>query len=272
MVTFGGEPTRGRDSVLDAPTAESVIEQLRAQLRIQGTVPKLPSGWHVDVEQRAANRAPMAGDFVSSRLHDVGGNLHLDLVLVDVSGKGVEAGTRALLLSGAMGGLLGAVGPSDFLNEANDYLLRQAWPEGFASAVYIRVTLETGLYSVRSAGHPPALHLESKAEAWRISDSRGPVLGVLPTVSVRADYKTMRPGDALLLYTDGVVEDPAHDISFGTQRLMSEAEAAVRSGSLQKVAADLVTQVPTRDDDDRAVVMVWRDPKPQVFDPADGTV
>lgn len=240
-------------------SAESVIEQLRMQLRIQGAVPRLPAGWHVDVEQRAANRAPMAGDFVSSRMHDVGGNLHLDLVLVDVSGKGVEAGTRALLLSGAMGGLLGAVGPSDFLGEANDYLRRQSWPEGFASAVYIRVNLETGLYSVRSAGHPPALHMESKAESWRVSDSHGPVLGVLPSVAVRADYKTMRPGDALLLYTDGVVEDPQADIELGTQRLMVAAERAVRSNAMHKVAARLIDEVPTRDDDDRAVVMVWRD-------------
>ncbi|MGI8879304.1 MAG: PP2C family protein-serine/threonine phosphatase [Jatrophihabitans sp.] len=247
---------------LDGISAESVIEQLRAQLRIQGTVPDLPAGWHVDVEQRAANRAPMAGDFLSSRLHDVGGNLHLDMVLVDVSGKGVEAGTRALLLSGAMGGLLGAVGPADFLIQANDYLRRQTWAEGFASAVYIRVNLETGLYSVRSAGHPPALHMESKADSWRVSDSRGPVLGVVPTVQVRADYKTMRPGDALLLYTDGVVEDPAHDIDLGTDRLMRAAERAVRSGEMRKVAARLIEEVPTRDDDDRAVVMVWRDATP----------
>ncbi len=251
-----------RDSLgLGRISAESVIEELRRQLRVQGAVPALPAGWHVDVEQRAAHGAAIAGDFISSRVHDVGGNLHLDLVVVDVSGKGIEAGTRALLLSGAMGGLLGSVGPDEFLSEANHYLRRQAWREGFASAVYIRVNLETGLYSVRSAGHLPALHLDAHAGAWRVSDSKGTLLGILPSISVRADYKTMRSGDALLLYTDGVVEDPSQDLDWGTDRLMQAAEKLVRAGSTDEVARRLVDEVPTRVDDDRAVVVVWRDRK-----------
>src|SRR4051812_41684200 len=51
----------------------------------------------------------------------------LELGLVDVSGKGLAAGTRALLLSGAFGGLLGTVPSRDFLTAANKYLLRQDW-------------------------------------------------------------------------------------------------------------------------------------------------
>ena len=141
---------------LGTTSAESVLGNLRGQLRVQGTVPAVPAGWHVDVEQRAAHGAAIAGDFICSRVHDIGGTPHLDLAVVDVSGKGIEAGTRALLLSGAMGGLLGAVSPDDFLPEANRYLRQQAWAEGFASAVFIRVNLDTGLYSVRSAGHLPA--------------------------------------------------------------------------------------------------------------------
>ena len=59
------------------------------------------------------------------------------MVVVDVSGKGEGAGTRALLLSGAFGGLLGALPPGEFLPAANDYLLRQDWDEGFATAVHL---------------------------------------------------------------------------------------------------------------------------------------
>ncbi len=143
-----------------------------------------PAGWHVDIEQRAAHGAAIAGDFICSRVHDVGGNLHLDMVVVDVSGKGIEAGTRALLLSGAMGGLLGAVGPDEFLAESNNYLRRQSWAAGFASAVYIRVNLDSGLYSVRSAGHPPALQMDANSGTWRPSRSAGTVLGVLPAVRI----------------------------------------------------------------------------------------
>ncbi|MCW2526452.1 MAG: protein serine/threonine phosphatase [Pseudonocardiales bacterium] len=245
-------------------SAESVLEKLHDQLVIQGAVPALPDGWHVDVQQMSAHGAAIAGDFVSCRLHVVGGKPHLDLVLVDVSGKGIEAGTRALLLSGAMGGLLGSVDPDEFLIETNNYLRRQSWAEGFASAVYVRVDLETGLYSVRSAGHLPALHFSTHAgapdDAWRTSTSAGSLLGIRAEISVRADYRTLRTGDVLVLYTDGVVEDPGKDLAWGTDRLMSATEKMVVAGDTDALARRLVETVPTRTDDDRAVVVIRRAP------------
>jgi len=69
-------------------------------------------------------------------------------VLVDVSGKGVQAGTRSLLLSGALGGLLGEQEPNRFLTAANNYLLRQNWDEGFATAVHVSIDLATGDYTI----------------------------------------------------------------------------------------------------------------------------
>ena len=239
--------------------AESVLGNLRGQLRVQGTVPVVPGGWHVDVGQRAAHGAAIAGDFICSRVHDIGGSAHLDLAVVDVSGKGIEAGTRALLLSGAMGGLLGAVPPDEFLAQANRYLRRQAWPEGFASAVYIRMNLDTGHYSVRSAGHLPALHLDSRSGRWRVSTAKGMVLGIRPELSVRADHQALRTGDALLLYTDGVVEDPRRDLSWGTERLTDAAGTIMATGSTDQIAEQLLSDVPTRLDDDRALVVIWRD-------------
>ena len=59
-------------------------------------------------ELRSAGGTPFAGDFVvASRVGD-----RLEVAVVDVSGKGQGAGTRALLLSGALGGLLSALPPS----------------------------------------------------------------------------------------------------------------------------------------------------------------
>ena len=70
-------------------------------------------GWHAETALRSAGGTPFAGDFVvatGSRDAD-----RLEIVVVDVSGKGEQAGTRALLLSGAFGGLLGALPPDQFL-------------------------------------------------------------------------------------------------------------------------------------------------------------
>ena len=242
---------------------DRILLDLRERLRVQGEVPPLPRGWGIEVELRPAGDSGLAGDFVSSRVHRVptqnGPHTVLDLVLVDVSGKGVDAGTRALLLSGALGGLLGAVPPERFLAEANRYLLQQRWPEGFATAVYLRVDLATGAYRVESAGHPPAAHLDAGSGTWELSPGRGPLLGVVPVVGHRPDTGILRRGDAVLLYSDGVVEDRYRDIEVGVDRLLGTAERLVPRGDYRGGAAFLVTQVPTDRSDDRAIVLLWRD-------------
>jgi hypothetical protein len=239
---------------------DTILAELRDRLQVQGQIPPLPPGWHAEVELRAARDVGLAGDFVASRLYrDAAGEAHLDLVVVDVSGKGVSAGTRALLLSGALGGLLGSVPPEQFLVEANRYLLQQRWEEGFATATYLRVDLDTGAYRVESAGHPPMAHLDSGSGLWQLSKARGPLLGVLEQVRYDPDVGAVRPGDAFLLYTDGVVEERGRDVEVGLDRLLGAAERLVPRGDFRGGAGYLVDRVPTRTDDDRAIVMLWRD-------------
>ena len=258
------EQARRRDRVgVRQARPDRILLELRERLRVQGEVPPLPPGWGVEVELRSAHDSGLAGDFVVSRLQvepgPTGSPTVLDLALVDVSGKGVDAGTRALLLSGAFGGLLGAVPPEHFLPEANRYLRRQRWSEGFATAVYLRVDLETGEYRIESAGHPPAAHLDAGSGTWRLSRPRGPLLGVVAQVGHPPDTGVLRRGDAVLLYSDGVVEDRSRDIEVGVDRLLGAAERLVPRGDYTGGAASLVTQVPARTDDDRAVVLLWRE-------------
>jgi serine phosphatase RsbU (regulator of sigma subunit) len=238
-----------------------ILAELRERLQVQGQIPPLPGDWHVEVQLRAARDVGLAGDFVASRVYqDAAGVRFLDVVAVDVSGKGVSAGTRALLLSGALGGLLGSVPPERFLVEANRYLLEQHWAEGFATAIYLRVDLDTGAYRVENAGHPPMAHFDSGSGRWEMSPSHGPLLGVLGQVGYDADMGTVRPGDALLLLTDGVIEERGRDVEVGLDRLLGAAEQLVPRGDFRGGAAYLVDHVPARADDDRAIVLLWRDP------------
>ena len=170
---------------------ESMLLELRNRLRAQGEMPELPPGWQHEIVIRSAGAGSFGGDFlVAAR---TGQGDVLEVVLVDVSGKGIDAGTRALLLSGALGGLLGAVPPEQFLPAANDYLLRQAWSEGFATAVHLVVDLSTGNYVVESAGHPPAVHFVKGSGMWRLIDSEGTVLGVLPEASYTSAHGVLGP-------------------------------------------------------------------------------
>ncbi len=253
-----------RDSLgLRRISAESVLQRVRHRLDVQGTVPSLPLGWHVDIAQQSAHRAAFAGDFVSAGVHDVDGVPYLELALVDVSGSGIEAGSRALLLSGAVGGLLGAVPPDAFLDGANTYLRRQEWGSGFASASYLRVNLVTGRYEVRNAGHPPPIRWTAAERKATRTAMSGTVLGVVDELGLRVEDGELAAGDALIAYTDGVIEDRGTDVDASIGQLEVAVETALDSSPISVVAARLAKEsFGGGGEDDRTVVVVWNDGSP----------
>jgi hypothetical protein len=232
---------------------ESMLAELRDRLARQGALRALAPGWQAEVELRAAGGSSFGGDFLVS---SVGADV-VELALVDVSGKGIDAATRALLLSGALGGLLGAVPPRSFLVAANDYLIRQGWSEGFATAVHVHIDLASGAFTLDSAGHPPAATFRAGDGCWRLVEVEGPVIGLIggacyPAVSGRLDH-----GDALLLYTDGVIEVPGRDLALGIDKLLGEANGLVVHG-FTGGASRLVTATGSDGSDDCGVVLLWR--------------
>lgn len=249
--------TRERSRLgLQGVRGDTMLVDLRDRLRAQGELPPLPPGWQAEVVLRSAGGASFGGDFLvaASPAPDV-----LELALVDVSGKGVAAGTRALLLSGAFGGLLGAMPDRQFLPAANRYLLAQGWEEGFATAAHLVVHLGSGRFVVTLAGHPPAAHFVARTGRWAILDSGGPLLGVLPDATFRGRSGELAAGDALLLFTDGVVEGPGRDLDSGLDRLVGQAERLVTRG-FRGGAKALLDAAASGGADDRALVLLWRAP------------
>lgn len=235
---------------------ESMLVDLRDRIRGHAGLPELPEPWHAEVDVESAYGEPFSGDFAVANLSDAGDRL--ELVLVDVSGKGLSAGTQALLLSGAFGGLLGALDPEDFLGAANSYLFHQDWSEGFATAIHVALELESGQFSLGAAGHPPAVKFWAGAGLWQVLDAQnGPALGVTNGADFPRLYGRLDSGDALLLYTDGVIETRTRDLTVGIDRMLGAAERLVpwgfAGGAARICAASLAGQ-----SDDRAVVLIWR--------------
>lgn len=268
---------------------ESMLFDLRERLRAQGRVPRLPPDWHLELALKSAGGQSFAGDFLIAARSDIesleagglsGGGFddadfgdagfggappwdeepgRLQLGLVDVSGKGLQAGTRALLLSGAFGGLLGSVPAPQFLSAANRYLLRQGWEEGFATAVHLVIDLETGEYECYSAGHPPIAHLAAGSGRWTLYETPGPVLGVLPDVEYKPTRGRLEYGDGLMLFTDGMIEQPGQDLADGLDRLLGAA-GTLQTKGFAGGAARIVDAVARKTNDDRALVLLWRSP------------
>ena len=186
---------------------ESMLVDLRDRISKQGHLPGLPDNWYAESVTRSAGASSFAGDFMVaslSRDHD-----RFQVVVVDVSGKGEQAGTRSLLLSGAFGGLLGAM-PAGGLPAG-----RQRLPPapGLARRVRHRgapldLASSTGDFEIRSAGHPPAVQMQAGSGRWAIHEAEGPILGLMADAEFTTVTGRINSGDALLMYTDGLVETP----------------------------------------------------------------
>lgn len=86
--------------------------------------------------------------------------------------------------------------------------------------------------------------------------TEGPLLGIVGEATYAEHRGQLQVGDALLLYTDGVVESPNRDIVVGIDKLLGEAERLVQYG-FNGGAARLVAR-SNGEHDDRALVLLHR--------------
>jgi hypothetical protein len=245
--------TRAR-SGLPGMLSEAFLVDLRDRLQAQSKIPPLPEGWHAQSAMIASHGVPYAGDFLVADLSE--DRKELQVILVDICGKGTAAGPPALQFAGALGGLIGALPPRELFRAANNFLLRQGDDEAFATAVHLLLDLEDGSYQITSAGHPPALRWDPPLREWAMDNARGTALGVLTAPELRVSEGRLLPGEALLFYTDGVVEARGSHIDTGIAWLQRVALDAIGQG-FEGAARRIISQVDSGDDD-RAILILSR--------------
>jgi serine phosphatase RsbU (regulator of sigma subunit) len=84
------------------------------------------------------------------------------------------------------------------------------------------------------------------------------LLGIFPDAKFVAERGRLERGDALLMFTDGLIESPGQDIAVGIDKLLGEAERLVTHG-FRHGARKLIDRVAAAHNDDRAVVLIWRE-------------
>ncbi|MGB9012421.1 MAG: PP2C family protein-serine/threonine phosphatase [Aeromicrobium sp.] len=243
-----------RRSGVPHTVSEAMLLDLRDRLQSQGTVPPLPAGWTAQSAMKFSGGARFSGDFLVATLTD--DDTRLEMVLVDVCGKGVAAGTRSLQFAGALGGLIGALPPNGLFAAANSFLLRQQWDDGFATAVHVLVDLRSGDYTIICAGHPPALRWDAQSLTWEVDGARGQALGIAERPEFQQTTGTLAHGDALMFYTDGVVESRSRDFTTGIEWLRARAGEIVVADGFAEAPARIIAEVDPGDD--RAILMLTR--------------
>ena len=239
--------------------AEMLLLELSNRLAPTSAPGSGMSGWSSTHALVPAGGTRFSGDFLIAGAPEYPG---LHVALVDVSGKGSRAAGRALQLSGALSALLDAVPPDGFLEAANDHVFLRGWEENFATAIHASLDPQTGRFEVYNAGHHPAARWHERERRWELLEPGGSALGLLPGEKYLPSEGELELGDALLLFTDGLIERPGQSLEHGMDRLLEAAARLLEQEWVLSPSAGerLVRAVAADHGDDRALLLLRRDP------------
>jgi serine phosphatase RsbU (regulator of sigma subunit) len=100
------------------------------------------------------------------------------------------------------------------------------------------------------------VQLHAGSGRWAVHTADGPVLGLIADADFTCVTGKLQRGDALLLYTDGLVETPQRDIALGIDKLLGQGERLLRAG-FEKGAHRLIDRLDSMNDD-RALLLLHR--------------
>jgi sigma-B regulation protein RsbU (phosphoserine phosphatase) len=195
---------------------------------------RAPSSEWFDVAALSLPATEVGGDYYDYfRLDD-------DRVVVavgDVTGHGLASG---LVLSGVRSCLNllqeDLVHPCEVLERVNSMLKRTTAPRMLMTLALVVLNHVRGEATVATAGHPPVLVVRPDGSVIEVGRGSVP-LGAFRAVSYHDDVVALAPGDALLVYSDGVVETSDDESNqFGWDRLktvVSGDDAGVSARSLR---------------------------------------
>ena len=184
----------------------------------------------------------------------------LGVSIADIAGKGLPA---ALLMSNLQAAVRAfaqdAASPASINNSVNRLLCRNMASGRFATFCYARIDPAARRIVYSNAGHNPPLLLRGDGSVDKLGDG-GMVLGIFPDTQYEQSELSLRPGDRLLFYTDGITEarDPEGE-EYGEDRLAAAALAVTAPEALaikDAVLADVNAFTDGKFEDDATLIVV----------------
>jgi sigma-B regulation protein RsbU (phosphoserine phosphatase) len=183
----------------------------------------------------------------------------IGLTIADVAGKGLPA---ALIMSSLQAAIrafaLESAAPSSICASVNRLLCAQMIAGRFATCCYLRLDGARGTVTYANAGHNPPLLVHADGTIERLVTG-GMVMGVFADATFAEGTSSIRPGDRLALYTDGITEarNPAGEeygeVRLGDAMLRHRHQAA---GAVHAAVMSEVTSFASAGFEDDATMLV----------------
>ncbi|HEY3413270.1 MAG TPA: SpoIIE family protein phosphatase [Armatimonadota bacterium] len=132
----------------------------------------------------------------------------LGIVIGDVSGKGLDAALQTQAAKHTLRAYAldsGGGPPADVLKRTNDAICRMLPADVFITLFYATLDIRTKVLTWANAGHDSPLLCSPDSTVVQL-DSSGRALGLMPEAAYTQSDTALKPGDVLLMYTDGLTE------------------------------------------------------------------
>jgi PAS domain S-box-containing protein len=252
-----------RRAALAVDNARLYEERARVAQTLQRSLlpPALPDVPGVDVA--AAFRPMGEGTEVGGDFYDLfeSGEGSWAAVIGDVCGKGIQAAA----LTGLVRHTIRATAiqqrrPSRILRMVNRAILEQSSEFTFCTVCYVRLepSLEGLRLSITSGGHPSPFIIRAGGEVKRVETS-GTLLGAFQDPELGEREEILKPGDALVLYTDGITEAHRPGALFGEEglaRVLKSCAGQEPNEIVKAIEREVMEFYPDRLRDDLAVLVL----------------
>lgn len=182
---------------------------------------------------------------------------HLGFVVGDVSGKGVPAAIfMAMTQTLLRGAARQRMAPGDCLDYVNQTLASNNPRAMFVTVFYAILDLRTGELEYANGGHDAPFVVAADGGCAALpSEKRSMMVGAMEEARYETERHTIRPSEAVLVYTDGVTEAiDAQEEFFGVKRLEAYLQSHATAGAkelvveLQTAVNDFAAGMPQADD------------------------
>ena len=190
---------------------------------LRGVISSVP-----DVQAYSKPARTFTGDFYLTHRSDD----RLWFVLGDVAGKGLPAAIFMAMIQEELEHRIASCAatqcdPSTTMQRLHEFM-RPLMPQNRFATIVIGHLTDDGLLTIANAGHCPPLIARHDGVIEQI-ESTGPVAGIIRQSRWHSVTRQLQPGDAILLFSDGVAEARNRDDEeFGVDRI---AHALLRAPS-----------------------------------------
>ena len=228
------------ESLVEKKRLEAQLEVAR-QVQLELLPPSDPSLEGFDISAYNFPTEEVSGDYYDwVRIYED----QIGVIIADVAGKGVPA---ALLMAFLRASLRAAThigyAPHISMSKVNYLLWESIERNQFVTAFYGLLDATNRTMAFANAGHSPPLLMDGEGNAQFIERGEKP-LGMFRDTRYYEYYLSMKPGQTLVLYTDGVTEaaNPAGE-EYGRERLVEAVRKARHLGArdlIESIHSDVI--------------------------------